>query len=251
MLNTNVLLAAVLSVSFVPLASAQNKSGARPTLTAQDRSEIELLSARYALALGTCDMKAWPELFATPDGFFASGSRGKILGQHRLAEMVRSYDCVYTDGVAPPHAPAVIVPYKLSIEPSPDGAVGILHYNGGRYEDVYTKTKGGWRFRSRTVVSNKEQAAGLAAADFDAIQRLAAANGGPYEDVYETTPQGRRFKSAGVVIEPAPEGAAGKAYLKDGGHYEDRYTKTASGWQIKSRTLVSSTDKATRGIDAR
>ena len=195
--------------------------------------------------------KTWPELFATPDGFFASGSRGKVLGQHRLAEMVRSYNCVYTDAVAPPHAPAVIVPYKLSIESSPNGAVGILHYNGGRYEDVYTKTKAGWRFGSRTVVTNKEQAAGLAASDFDAIQRLASAKSGPCEDVYEPTPQGRRFKSAGVVIEPAPEGAAGKAYLKDGGHYEDLYTKTASGWQFKSRTLVAGPDKGPRGVEAR
>ena len=244
MLNTNVLLTAVLTVSLVALASAQNRSGSSgATLTAEDRAEIELLSARYALALGTCNVKAWPELFAMPDGFFASGSRGKVLGQHRLAEMIRSYDCVYTDAVAPPHAPAVIVPYKLSIETSPDGAVGVLHYNGGRYEDVYTKTKAGWRFRSRTVVTNKEQAAGLTASDFDAIQRLATARAGPYEDVYESTPQGRRFKSAGVVIEPAPEGAAGKAYLKDGGHYEDLYTKTASGWQIKSRTLVASPER--------
>jgi hypothetical protein len=251
MLNSR-LLAAGLILTLVPLANAQSRSSTNgSTLTADDRAEIELLSARYALALGTCNAKVWPELFATPDAFFASGSRGKVLGQQRLAEMIRSYNCVYTDGVAPPHAPAVIVPYKVSIEPSPDGAVGILLYNGGRYEDVYTRTKAGWRFRSRTVVTNKEQAAGLSASDFDAIQRLAAAKGGPYEDVYEPTPQGRRFKSAGVVIEPAPGGAAGKAYLKDGTYYEDLYTKTASGWQFKSRTLVANPDKGTQAIDAR
>ena len=86
------------------------------------------------------------------------------------------------------------MPYKLVVEPSRDGAVGVAYYNGGRYDDVYVKTKDGWRFQSRTVVSNRELAAGFSGKDLDEIQRLAAANGGPYEDVYEPWAHGRRLK---------------------------------------------------------
>ena len=241
------MLALTLTVTIAPLASPQTRQATTgaATLTTQDRAEIELLSARYSLALGSCDAKTWPALFVSPDGFFAAGPRGKVQGPHRLGEMIRSYDCNYTNGVAPPHAPAVLVPYKIVIEPSRGGATGTAYYNGGHYEDVYVKTPQGWRFGSRTVVTNREQAAKLTAADFDAIQLLAAANGGPYADVYEPIPGGTRFKSAGVAMEVKPEGIAGKAYLpNNGGHYEDVYEKTPSGWRFKSRAYVSSEQEA-------
>jgi hypothetical protein len=149
--------------------------------------------------------------------------------------MIRSYNCVYTNGVAPAHAPGVVVPYKLELTPSREGATGKAYYNGGRYEDAYVRTPRGWRFKSRTVVTNKELEANLTSADFDEIHRLATANGGPYIDVYEPIPGGTRFKSTGVVIAPSPGGATGTAYLKDGGHYEDVYVKTPNGWRFKSR----------------
>ncbi len=238
------MLALTLSVTIGSLASPQARQ-ATTALTTHDRAEIELLSARYALALGSCDAKTWPDLFVAPDGYFAAGPRGKVQGQHRLGEMIRSYNCKYTDGVAPPHAPAVLVPYRIEIEPSRGGAIGTAYYNGGHYEDVYVKTPQGWRFGSRTVVTNREQAAKLTAADFDAIQHLAVANGGPYADVYEPIPGGTRFKSASVAIEVKPEGIAGKAYLpNNGGHYEDIYEKTPSGWRFKLRAYVSPEQEA-------
>jgi SnoaL-like domain len=246
------MLALTLTVTIAPLASPQTKQATTgaATITTHDRAEIELLSARYSLALGSCDAKTWPALFVAPDGFFAAGPRGKVQGPHRLGEMIRSYDCNYTNGVAPPHAPAVLVPYKIVIEPSRGGATGTAYYNGGHYEDVYVKTPQGWRFGSRTVVTNREQAAKLTAADFDAIQLLAASHGGPYSDLYEPIPGGTRFKSAGVAIEVRPDGIAGKAYLpNNGGHYEDTYEKTPSGWRFKSRVHVPAekeSDSATR-----
>lgn len=221
-----------------PIASAAPRQGGNNTprtLTAQDRADLELLSARYAWALATCDGEKWPAVF-TPDGYFTSGSRGRVEGHHRLTEMIRSYNCVYTNGVAPPHAPGVVVPYKLELAPSRGGATGMAYYNGGRYEDTYVKTPQGWRFKSRTVVTNKELDGHLTSADFDEIHRLATANGGPYIDVYEPIPGGTRFKSTGVVIAPSPEGATGMAFLKDGGHYEDTYVKTPGGWRFKSRS---------------
>ena len=231
----------VLVVGLGSQASTQTKhASAVSTLTAHDRSEIELLSARYSLALGSCDAKTWPAIFAAPDGYFAAGPRGRVQGRHRLGEMIRSYNCNYVDGVAPPHAPGVLVPYKIEIKPSREGATGTAFYNGGHYEDVYVKTPEGWRFRSRTVVTNREQGANLSAADFEAIQKLAAANGGPYRDVYEGIPGGTRFKSAGVAIEVKPEGITGKAFLlNDDGHYEDVYARTSAGWRFKSRLYVS------------
>jgi len=219
--------------AFAAQESRRNDVASR-TLTSRDRDELELLSARYAWALATCDAQKWPALF-TPDGYFTSGSRGRVEGRHRLTEMSRSYNCVYVNGVAPPHAPGVVVPYKLELIALPQGATGIAYYNGGRYEDVYVKTPEGWRFKSRTVVTNKELEAHLTSADFDEIHRLATLSGGPYIDVYEPIPGGKRFKSTGVVISPAPDGAAGTAYLQDGGRYEDSYVKTSSGWRFKSR----------------
>jgi hypothetical protein len=243
MMNSTVCAAAVLALATVPLASAQSEKAGptrtRTTLSTADREEIRVLNARYSLALGMCDAEHWPAVFVAPDGFFASASRGKVQGQHRLAEMNRSYDCVYVDGKAPDHAPGVAVPYKIELTATPDGADGVAYYNGGRYEDVYVKTRAGWRFKGRTVMSNREMAAGYSWKDLEAIQQLALANGGPYEDVYEPWAHGRRLKHAAVSLSMGPNGTAtGKAYLKDGSHYEDVYAKTASGWRFQSRTLV-------------
>ena len=213
-------------------------------LTEEDRSEIKLLSGRYLLALSSCDAEAYADLFAVPDGFFASIGRGKVDGRHRLTEMVKSYSCDYVNGVAPPHAPTPPAPYKIVVEPAPDGAIGLAYLNGARYEDEYVKTPRGWRFKSRTVVTNADLAANLSSTDFDAIQQLAMRAGGPYADVYETRPDGSsRFKSAGVDIAASAGGAVGKAYLKDGGYYNDTYVRTPQGWRLQSRVLVPGGEK--------
>ena len=247
MLKSKVVAAAALAVAIGPLGHAQGGKGA-PALSAADREEIRVLNAKYSLALGQCDPDHWPLVFA-PDGFFASMGRGRVLGHHRLAEMNRSYDCVYgKDGKAPDHAPAVSVPYKIELTPTAEGAEGFAYYNGGRYEDVYVKTKDGWRFKSRTVVGNREQAAGFSWRDYDAIQRLGDANGGPYEDVYENWAHGKRFKCANVCISMGQNGTIkGQAFLKDGSHYEDVYARTKDGgWRYESRTLIAAEGSSTR-----
>lgn len=246
MLKSKVVVAAALAVTIGPLGHAQGSKGA-PALSAADREEIRVLNAKYSLALGQCDPDHWPLVFAAPDGFFASMGRGRVLGQHRLAEMNRSYDCVYIDGKAQDHAPTVAVPYKIELTATKEGAEGFAYYNGGRYEDVYVKTKDGWRFKSRTVVGNREQAAGFSWRDYDAVQRLGDANGGPYEDVYEPWAHGKRFKCAGVCISMGPNGTIkGQAYLKDGSHYEDVYARTKDGWRFESRTLIAAEGNSTR-----
>jgi hypothetical protein len=42
---------------------------------------------------------------------------------------------------------------KVAIEPTAEGAKGTIPIgSGGRYEDVYVKTREGWRFKSRSVL---------------------------------------------------------------------------------------------------
>src|SRR4030095_15639719 len=115
------LLIAVIVAAASSLGATQRQPSAT-TLTTPDREEIELLSSRYALALGSCDAERYADLFTTPDGWFASGSRGQVRGHAKLVELVRSYDCHYSEsGVKPPHAPGVEVPYKLQIDGTPGG----------------------------------------------------------------------------------------------------------------------------------
>jgi hypothetical protein len=236
-MNRITLLALTVLAATWPIAAQRSSSGA---LTAPDREALEQLSARYALALGSCNAEAYADLFAAPDGWFASASRGRVQGPAKLAELVRSYDCVYSEaGVAPPHAPGVEVPYRLDIRAVAGGAEGTIYVKGGFYTDAYVKTPRGWRFKTRTVITNTEHAAKMSAADFDAIRRVAESAGGPYADVYEPAEGGWRFKSAGVAVQPTATGAAGIAYPpKGGGRYEDTYARTASGWRFQSRTFV-------------
>jgi hypothetical protein len=217
------------------LLEGQQKGTNGPSLTVQDRADIQKLVADYAQALGTCAAQEYATLFAAPDGFFASGPRGKVQGQKKLIELVESErHCNNSSERRPMNAPTAVV------EPSADGAVGrAVLGTSGYYEDVFVKTRDGWRFASRTFISAKEEAVKFTAKDFAEIQQLAG-NKGQYADVYLKNPEGiSRFRSAGVVVEPSAEGATGRAYLpNNGGHYEDIYSRTADGWRLSSRTHV-------------
>jgi hypothetical protein len=55
---------------------------------------------------------------------------------------------------------------KVVIEPAAEGATGKVYLpgrdpnsSGGHYEDTYVKTAAGWRFKSRTYLSPKEETA--------------------------------------------------------------------------------------------
>jgi polygalacturonase len=134
-----------------------------PTLTAQDRAEIQELVARYQTALTTCASQEYASLFV-PDGVFISddfrGKRhrelygpngGTLVGRAKLAELVDSEDfCIDKSqrrASSAATAPAVV------IVPAPGGAKGTVQLpNKGRYEDEYVKTSDGWRFKVRKVV---------------------------------------------------------------------------------------------------
>ena len=231
---------AVIVVALGTLLGAQQP----PTVTPQDKTEIQSLVSAYAKALRTCAAADFADLFA-PDGYFASGFRGYVAGRSRLIALVESErQCFAPPSTSVPrpspgNGPTVVV------DVTPTGVVGIADLGAaGRYEDEYVKTPKGWRFAARTVISKVEQVAGLNAREMAAIRRLAS---GP-QDVDEFWAAGedgvKRFRSAGVVIgvsAPASDGViTGRVYLKDGGHYDDVYEKIAAGqWRFKTRVYVT------------
>ncbi len=257
MLKKSALAACILAVGLWAAAVSARQGRATTTLSDQDRTEIQALAGRYARALGSCSADEYAELFATPDGYFASGTSGKVLGHTMLAGLVLGQAHCINDtaigggprsgataarGTGTPGAdgrggngPA------LTIETSDAGVTGRSTLRDhGHYEDVYIKTAQGWRFKSRTHLSSEQERARLTAQDYEDIRALAGEGRGEYTAVYVDTPKGPRFRSAGLVIEPSPEGATGKAILADGSRYEDVYVKGPAGWRFKSRQMVRS-----------
>ena len=72
------------------MLSAVVSVGAQGSLTAQDRAEIQALTAGYARALGACAAEEYADLFAPETGYFASNIRGEVVGRERLMALVRS-----------------------------------------------------------------------------------------------------------------------------------------------------------------
>jgi hypothetical protein len=226
-----------ISMALVALlvAGARLSAEDKPTLGADDRAAIQQLTADYAKALGTCDGEGWAKLFE-PDGVFASGPRGAVRGHDRLVAMVESEPQCNTPG------PRTARPAPMAeIQPAPGGAVGRIPLGADGttyYDDVYVKTKAGWRFKYRQVITGNETKAGLKPEDFLAIRRLAGDGGKDVGDVWSETPQGWRFRSSGLTISAAPTGVTGRLHLKSGGRYDDVYVNTPNGWRFQSRTFV-------------
>ncbi|HKE84408.1 MAG TPA: nuclear transport factor 2 family protein [Vicinamibacterales bacterium] len=224
---------------------------AQQALTAQDRAEIQDLTARYARALGTCAAEEYADLFAPETGYFASNIRGEVVGRDRLIALVRSErQCTNpppsTNGATTPEPRPVPM---VTITVSPGGVTGRadLGSNVGQYDDEYVKTPKGWRFKSRTVMTSQELKAGLSVQDVRAIRRLAGTDLGQFDDLYVAGSDGvKRFRASGVALGLSQEGVTGRAYLKsNGGHYDDVYVRTPEGgWRFKSRTHVADTPAA-------
>jgi len=245
----------LLTGTFLMLGVARSPAQVNATLTEDDRSEIQALSATYRRALFNCEADVYADLFATPGGYFGSSARGEVRERLALMEMVLSYDRCHTTlrPAAPePRATAPALPPPV-IEWAPEGATAriINSRGGGYYDDVYVKTPKGWRFKSRNVVSDEEVAAGLTTRDFIEIRELAGDDHGHYEDLYgayedkpHNGPRGINkgpdvFRTSGLRLTPTSEGVSGLAYLRNnGGHYEDLYVKTPNGWRIKRRIYV-------------
>ena len=151
----------------VAVAGSAYAQGGR-TLTDKDRAEIRQLSDDYVTMLDGCKAAEYASLFA-PDGAFISGPRGTLAGREKLEYLVTS-----ERHCQPNAATRSTISHafsKVVIEPTAEGASGKVYLpgrepntSGGHYEDVYVKAAGGWRFKSRTYLSPKEEAAAAPAA---------------------------------------------------------------------------------------
>jgi hypothetical protein len=217
-------------------ASAQ----APTTLTPEDKTAIQGLVTGYARALAACRAEEYADLFAPEVGYFASGIRGQVVGRDRLIALVQSErQCTAPAGAAANARPGGGNGPTVAIEVTPTGVRGVADLGAaGQYQDEYVKTANGWRFRSRTVLTPAERAAGLDAIEMASIQRLAGPDLGDY---YVADQNGvKRLRTSGVAIAVTGGAITGRAYLKKGGYYDDVYERVGPGqWRIKSRTLVS------------
>ena len=74
--NRAVVALAVLGLTPVAGLEAQQKR----TLSQSDIEAIKALNVAYGTALGMCKYEEYAALYAAPDGYFASGPRGRVAG---------------------------------------------------------------------------------------------------------------------------------------------------------------------------
>ena len=160
-MKSRALMAAVLSVSMLPMAGDAQQKGKvtakAPGLTPLDYIEIQQLAIRYSYGLdtGADNGYMYADVF-TPDGEFVGRQVPLTQGREALARVARSVrkaNRMYVRHFIANHV----------IEPSVEGATGKVYlrvvdceewqpssiYIGGHYEDVYVKTTEGWRIKRR------------------------------------------------------------------------------------------------------
>jgi hypothetical protein len=163
---------AVIAVAVAARAAQAPATAGTAALTPADYIEIQQLAVRYSYAMdaGADGGEMLAALFAS-DGAFESATRGRIAGHDQLVALGKGRDPMYPKRFIVNHV----------IEPAPGGAIGRAYVvevdlpsdgeklggdltpTGGRYEDVYEKTAGGWRFKSRRFVPSKMEVPGAAA----------------------------------------------------------------------------------------
>jgi hypothetical protein len=227
-----------ISVALVAVASLSAFAAAAQaptTLSADDRSAIQKLTADYLQALSGCRAEQFADLFVPDTGYFASGFRGHFVGRKQLILLVQSErHCTAPAGSAQATRPGGANVPTVAIEVTPSGVRGVADLGGqAEYEDEYTKTSQGWRFASRSVLIAAEKAAGIGASDLLAIHRL---GGDKLGDHYVVDQSGvRRLMNVGVQVTVKDGEVTGRAYLKDGGYDDQVYEKLGPGqWRVKS-----------------
>ncbi len=155
------------SVPAAPLAAAGETSKNALTLPAMDYIEIQQLVARSAYALDTAAEhgETYAQLF-TPDGAFEAkvGHPYEIKGRaqlaayaagdltHRGPAYTRDYATNYI--IHPAAGGATGRVYVVWIEVEENGHPGVIQ-SGGHYDDLYVKTRDGWRIKKRTFVPSR------------------------------------------------------------------------------------------------
>jgi actinorhodin biosynthesis protein ActVIA len=173
---TSLTLALIIGIVLVGTAQTP-KSGkptvAPPALTPQDILEIRQLVARYAYAVdtGADNGSAYASLFA-PDGAFLDRTGGATTGFENLAALARrntrgqqsAFHFIMNHVIEPSAAPGrrsapnatmatgkeYLVQLRMGEGERPNEIFG-----GGHYEDVYVKTRDGWRFKQRQFLPSQ------------------------------------------------------------------------------------------------
>ena len=161
-----IVVSAIVACSATALAQQPSPPLPVSALTALDYFEIGQLVSKYARAIDTCSNNGYDyaDLF-TADGFFAPSQDGKVgnkmQGRERLAEASGggSRGCKNVGWIRQGVKHLYV---NHIITPTVDGAVGTVDMlmiglggdpnrirHDGYYEDTYTKTAQGWRFKSR------------------------------------------------------------------------------------------------------
>jgi hypothetical protein len=158
---------APLSATPLGVAASGGTASASP-LTVLDYLQIQQLAYRYGWALdsGADNGFAYADLY-TPDGIFTGTNQGptgrSYQGRDNLAALARGglrgplYVSHYATNVVVEAAPgggATGHTYVAIFKLGADGKPTVIEH-GGRYDDVYQKTPGGWRFKHRTYYDSK------------------------------------------------------------------------------------------------
>lgn len=137
---------------------AQQRS-AKPKLSAEDWIEIRQLYSKYAIFLDTKkdNGESFASLF-TEDGVYDTNAVHR--GHKEIAEQAAEWTRRWEVDQLPNHYSSI----NVLIEPSSEGAVGTAYFVmmeshgqsgpsvttfNGVYNDVFVKTRDGWKFKSR------------------------------------------------------------------------------------------------------
>ena len=128
------------------------------TLTAQDRAEIQELSARYNQGTDFADMALFMSIWAD-DAVFKASAKLQLVGRKAIEEWRAGANESRRKANAPPRRH---FNSSLIITPTADGAKGRIYwvlmdvsgkepriYASGYSDDTFVKTSGGWRIRTR------------------------------------------------------------------------------------------------------
>jgi hypothetical protein len=146
-----------------PAQAAGKPAASFAGLTPQDYVEIRQLVARYAYAVdtGADNGNVYASLFA-PDGAFADRMGRETKGHEALAALARrntrgpqsAFHFIMNHVIEPASEGAVGKEYLLQLRIG-DGERPNDIFGGGHYEDVYTKTPAGWRFKRRQFIPSE------------------------------------------------------------------------------------------------
>src|SRR5438045_1448190 len=70
---------ALVALGLVPVVGVDAQQ--KRTLSQSDVDAIKALNVAYGTALGMCKAEEYSALYAAPDGYFASGPRGRVAGR--------------------------------------------------------------------------------------------------------------------------------------------------------------------------